>query len=68
MRISTSAEDGATHPKVLAIAVAVNPRAAFGGRRNNTTGHSGKMVVERLRAAGHQVAVLRPSPTVPRPW
>ncbi|MGA7203250.1 MAG: YegS/Rv2252/BmrU family lipid kinase [Specibacter sp.] len=46
-------------PKALRIAVAINPRAAFGGRGPNTPGHIGEMVVERLRAAGHQVAVLR---------
>lgn len=56
MRISTSADDGATHPKVLTIAVAVNPRAAFGGRRNNTTGHIGEVMVERLR---YNLAILR---------
>ncbi|WP_427018678.1 diacylglycerol/lipid kinase family protein [Pseudarthrobacter sp. P1] len=38
----------------LRIAVAINPRAAFGRSR-----HAGEAVVARLRAAGHRVAVLR---------
>ncbi|WP_051389091.1 diacylglycerol kinase family protein [Arthrobacter sp. 35W] len=38
----------------LRIAVAINPRAAFGAST-----HAGETVVARLRAAGHQVAVLR---------
>lgn len=54
---STPAQPGA--PAALAIAVAINPRAAFGGRGPNTSGKAGDMVVERLRRAGHQVAVLR---------
>ncbi|MGO4384533.1 diacylglycerol/lipid kinase family protein [Specibacter sp. RAF43] len=49
----------ARRPAVLTIAVAINPRAAFGGRRGHTTGHIGELVVERLRAAGHRVTVLR---------
>lgn len=71
MNSSQTADDGAAPPeplsslsvsppfKALQIAVAVNPRAAFGGRRKNTTGHIGELVVEQLRAAGHQVSVLR---------
>lgn len=46
-------------PTRLSIAVAVNPHAAFGGRRKNTTGHIGDTVVARLRAAGHHVSLLR---------
>ncbi|WP_082369367.1 diacylglycerol/lipid kinase family protein [Arthrobacter sp. ERGS1:01] len=69
MTAAHSADDGATTPplpgppqaraRILSIAVAVNPRAAFGGRRSNTTGQVGDMAVERLRAAGHTVTVLR---------
>jgi len=69
MTNSLPTDDGTTPPKIsgppsappriLSIAVAVNPRAAFGGRRNNTTGRIGEDVVERLRTAGHQVSVLR---------
>ncbi|WP_104089588.1 diacylglycerol kinase family protein [Arthrobacter sp. GMC3] len=54
-----SATQPSAPARSLNIAVAVNPRAAFGGRRNNTTGQIGEVVVERLRAAGHQVSVLR---------
>ncbi|MHA7269904.1 diacylglycerol kinase family protein [Arthrobacter sp. HLT1-20] len=54
---STPAQSSA--PAALAIAVAINPRAAFGGRGPNTSGKAGDMVVARLRRAGHQVAVLR---------
>ena len=43
----------------LAIIVAINPRAAFGGQRRSSPGHIGEMVVARLRAAGHRVTVLR---------
>lgn len=46
-------------PTALSIAVAINPRAAFGGRGRNTSGHTGDMVVQRLRSAGHVVSVLR---------
>ena len=45
----------AGHPgAVLRIAVAINPRAAFGRSR-----HVGDEVVARLRAAGHTAVVLR---------
>lgn len=43
----------------LKLAVAVNPRAAFGGHRKNTTGQIGETVVEMLRQGGHEVKVLR---------
>ncbi|MHA7306731.1 diacylglycerol/lipid kinase family protein [Arthrobacter sp. TMN-49] len=45
-------------PATLSIAVAINPRAAFGGRGNTTPRRTGEMVVQRLRDAGHQVSVL----------
>lgn len=43
----------------LNIAVAVNPRAAFGGNRKKSPGGTGDMVVAQLRDAGHHVTVLR---------
>lgn len=43
----------------LRIAVAINPRAAFGGSRKATSGNTGEQAVLRLRAAGHEVTVLR---------
>ncbi|MFQ4147148.1 diacylglycerol kinase family protein [Arthrobacter sp. LAPM80] len=43
----------------LTIAVAINPRAAFGGNRRNSPGQTGDMVVGRLRDAGHNVTLLR---------
>ncbi|MCC9068416.1 diacylglycerol/lipid kinase family protein [Arthrobacter cryoconiti] len=45
--------------RTLRITVAINPRAAFGGSRTATSGQIGEMAVERLRAAGHLVTVLR---------
>ena len=50
--------DPAAHT-ALNIAVAVNPRAAFGGNRKKSPGNTGEMVVARLRDAGHHVTVLR---------
>lgn len=46
-------------PTALSIAVAINPRAAFGGKGKMASGHTGEMVVAQLRAAGHEVTVLR---------
>lgn len=43
----------------LRIAVAINPRAAFGGSRKASTENTGEQAVQRLRAAGHEVTVLR---------
>lgn len=53
-----------THPEhapgaSLTIAVAVNPRAAFGGSRRRAPGSTGDAAVARLRAAGHHVTLLR---------
>lgn len=46
-------------PAALSIAVAINPRAAFGGRGKSASGRMGDMVVAHLREAGHEVSVLR---------
>lgn len=54
-----SAAPGSNTAPVLSIAVAINPRAAFGGKGAASPGHTGELVVARLRAAGHTVTVLR---------
>ena len=54
-----SAAPGSTTATALSIAVAINPRAAFGGKGASSPGHTGELVVARLRAAGHTVTVLR---------
>lgn len=51
--------NGPADPAGLRIAVAINPRAAFGGKRKRPAGHTGDLVVRALRSAGHRVTVLR---------
>ncbi|SED84876.1 diacylglycerol kinase [Arthrobacter alpinus] len=43
----------------LSIAVAINPRAAFGGKGASSPTRTGDMVVARLREAGHHISELR---------
>jgi diacylglycerol kinase (ATP) len=50
---------GASAPSTLRIAVAINPRAAFGGSRRQNPGQVGENAVARLRTAGHHVSMLR---------
>ncbi|MGP9503476.1 diacylglycerol/lipid kinase family protein [Specibacter sp. AOP5-B1-6] len=51
--------NGPADPAGLRLAVAINPRAAFGGKRKRSAGHTGDVAVRALRSAGHRVTVLR---------
>lgn len=55
----TSSPADATPSKVLRIAVAINPRASFGGGGKTNPGAIGHAAVTRLREAGHHVSELR---------
>lgn len=46
-------------PEPLRIVVAINPRAAFGGKGLKSPGRIGEMAVAHMRSAGHDVSVLR---------